>query len=121
MNPIYEEDLREEAVFEVAKKMAIAARTAPKGRGVDNTVISLVKHEGIKAISDQMKEMVAKYDLPEFFLRDAGNILSSPVIINVSAILSRRNKASNASREVGNSITPRVACSSASSLFPSPA
>ncbi len=81
MNPIYEEDLREEAVFDVAKKMVIAARTAPKGRGVDNTVISLVKHEGIKTISDQMKEMVAKYDLPEFFLRDAGNILLSPVML----------------------------------------
>ncbi|KKL72538.1 hypothetical protein LCGC14_2083880, partial [marine sediment metagenome] len=51
------------------------------GRGVDNTVISLVKHEGIKAISDQMKEMVAKYDLPEFFLRDAANILLSPVML----------------------------------------
>ena len=81
MKIIYEEDLRDEAIFEVAKKMVIAARTAPKGRGTDNTVISLVKHEGIKEISEKMKEMVQKYDLPEFFIRDAGNILASPVML----------------------------------------
>jgi uncharacterized ferredoxin-like protein len=81
MELIYEDDLRADTVYEVSKKMAIAARTAPKGRGRDNTVISIVKKEGIKEISDKMKEMVRKYSLPEFFLRDADNILSSPVML----------------------------------------
>jgi uncharacterized ferredoxin-like protein len=81
MELIYEDELRNDAVFEVAKKMAIAARTAPKARGIDNTVISIVKKDGIKEISDKMKEMVRNYGFPEFFLRDADNILSSPAML----------------------------------------
>ena len=35
-----EEDFRFDAVLEIAKKIAIAARTAPKAKGVDNIEIA---------------------------------------------------------------------------------
>ena len=46
MNIFHEQELREEAIFEVARKMMSAARTAPKARGVDNIVIALLKRDG---------------------------------------------------------------------------
>lgn len=76
-----EQDLRPDVVFDVAAKMMAAARTAPKGRGVDNTVIATLKADGIKAVSDKMKEMVARDGLPEFFLRDAVNLLSADAMV----------------------------------------
>jgi len=77
----FEDQLREEAIFEVAKKMAIAARTAPKGRGTDTMVISVVKGDTIRKIAEKMKEMVGKDEAPAFFERDANNILQSPVML----------------------------------------
>ena len=83
-----EEDVREEQVVEVAKKMMIAARTAPKGRGKDDTVIAMVKQDGIREISDKMKEMVARDNLKPFFVRDADNILSSPAMLLLGSKIS---------------------------------
>jgi len=71
MKLYFEEKIREETILEVANKMMIAARTAPKGKGVDNLVIALVKKEGIKEISDKLKEMAQRENVPAFFQRDA--------------------------------------------------
>ncbi|MCK5157104.1 MAG: hypothetical protein KAQ69_11805 [Spirochaetales bacterium] len=81
MNIFHEQELREEAVFEVAKRMMTAARTAPKGKGTDNIVVALLKEDGIKEVSDKMKEMVARENLHDFFLRDAVNILSAKAMV----------------------------------------
>jgi uncharacterized ferredoxin-like protein len=80
MKMIKEEELRFETVKQVAQKMLLAARTAPKGRGADNLVLALVESDEIKKISEKLKEMGQKYDVPAF-LRDADNILSAPVMI----------------------------------------
>jgi uncharacterized ferredoxin-like protein len=77
----HEEAIREEAILDVARKMLIAARTAPKGRGVDNTVMALVGREGIRKIADRLNEMVDKEGAPKFFARDAENILASPAML----------------------------------------
>jgi uncharacterized ferredoxin-like protein len=76
-----EEQLREEAVVEVAKKMIVAARTAPKGRGVDNMVIAVVRGDTIKKIAKKMTEMVKKGEAPAFFERDAKNILMTSAMV----------------------------------------
>lgn len=81
MNIFHEQELREEAVFEVARRMITAARTAPKARGNDNIVICLLKEDGIKEVSEKLKEMVRRDNLPDFFLRDAVNILSAKAIV----------------------------------------
>jgi len=81
MKLVYEEELRKDTVLEVAHKMMIAARTAPKGRGIDNIVIALVQPDEIKNISDKIKEMAEQETLPKFFLRDAENILSASAML----------------------------------------
>ena len=81
MKHFLEEDIRDEAVYAVAEKMAVAARTAPKGRGVDNIVIAIVKKDGIREISDTIKKMAENDGLPAFFVRDANNILAASAML----------------------------------------
>jgi len=75
-----EEKIREEVLKDIAKKMLIAARTAPKGRGTDTFEFALVEGDEIKKISEKLKEMGEKLDIHSF-KRDADNILSSPVML----------------------------------------
>ena len=81
MNVIHEQELQKEAILEVARKMMTAARTAPKARGTDNIVIALLKEDGIKEVSEKLKEMARRDKLPDFFLRDAVNILSAKAMV----------------------------------------
>ncbi len=76
-----EEQIQKEAIYSVAQKMMIAARTAPKGRGTDTMVISLVGKETIEMIAAMMKELVKKENWPHSFERDAGNILKAPWMV----------------------------------------
>lgn len=81
MNIFKEQEVRKEAVFEIAKRIMTAARTAPKAKGIDNMVIALLKKDGIKEVSEKLKEMARRDNLPDFFLRDAVNILSADAMI----------------------------------------
>ena len=81
MNIFHEQELREEAVYEVARRMMTAARTAPKARGIDNLVIALLKEDGIREVSEKLKEMGRRDNVPDFFLRDAVNILSAKAMV----------------------------------------
>lgn len=81
MNIFYEQEIREETVYAVARRMMTAARTAPKAKGVDNIVIALLKEDGIAEVSTKLKEMARRDNLPDFFLRDAVNILSAQAMV----------------------------------------
>ncbi len=83
MNIRHEEEIREEALMETARKMMVAARTAPKARGKDNIVMALLTREGIRQVSEKIREMAAEKNLPAFFLRDAENILSAGAMIAI--------------------------------------
>lgn len=74
-----EKKLSNASLREIASKMAVAARTAPKARGTDTFEIKIVEGESIKILAEKMNQMAGEYDVP-FFERDAGNILNSPVI-----------------------------------------
>lgn len=76
-----EENIRSGAVLDVAKRMAIAARTAPKGRGKDFLTVTIVDEAGIKEISDWMKKMARRKNVPGYFRRDAANILSAQAMV----------------------------------------
>lgn len=91
MKLYFEEKIREETILEVANKMMIAARTAPKGKGVDNLVIALVKKEGIKEISDKLKEMAQRENVPAFFQRDAENILQASAMVLIGTKINPMN------------------------------
>jgi len=78
---LFEENLRRQALMNVAEKMLIAARTAPKARGVDNLVLSIVDKDEIVKIADVMKQMVQQGEAGDFFIRDADNILQSDILV----------------------------------------
>ena len=61
-----ERDCRHEHVLDVARQMLTAARTAPKGKGIDviEKMVAMVEEHGMK-----------------FFLRDADNILQAECVI----------------------------------------
>lgn len=80
MKIIKEQDVRDETLKAVGQKMMLAARTAPKGKGIDNIEIVLVEKETIKIISDKLRELGEKDDLFGF-KRDADNILSAQAML----------------------------------------
>ena len=75
-----ERNCRHEHVLHVARQMMTAARTAPKGKGVDIIEVALVTGEDLKKLADQMVAMVEEHGM-KFFLRDADNILQAECVI----------------------------------------
>ena len=75
-----ERDCRHEHVLDVARQMLTAARTAPKGKGIDIIEVALVTGEDIKILSDKMIAMVEEHGM-KFFLRDAENILNAECVL----------------------------------------
>jgi len=80
LNKITEESLLYQALYDVAKRMMLAAKTAPKGRGKDNLEMRIADHSLIELISEKMKEIGEKHK-QEFFIRDADNILQAPFML----------------------------------------
>lgn len=75
-----ERDIRHENVLQIARQMMTAARTAPKGKGIDIVEVALVTDDDLKILSDQMVVMAEELGM-KFFLRDAGNILSAECVV----------------------------------------
>lgn len=65
-----------EAVLVVARLMALAARTAPKAKGVDSLVIKIVSGPDLLVLADGIRRYGEANDIG-FFVRDAGNIAES--------------------------------------------
>lgn len=81
-----EKDLLTPSLREIASRMVIAARTAPKARGTDTFEIKLIEGESIKKLAEKMSQISREYDIP-FFERDAGNILNSPVVFIIGTAI----------------------------------
>ena len=75
-----ERDCRHEAVLQIAQQMMIAARTAPKGKGIDVIEVALVTESNIQILSDTLKQIYEENGF-KFFLRDADNILQAECIV----------------------------------------
>ncbi|KAA6345099.1 hypothetical protein EZS27_007291 [termite gut metagenome] len=75
-----ERDCRHEHVLNVGKQMMTAARTAPKGKGVDIIETALITGEEIKLLSETLLIMSEENGL-KFFLRDADSVLNAECII----------------------------------------
>ena len=69
-----ERDSRHEHILHVARQMMTAARTAPKGKGIDVIEIALVTDDDIQKLSDKLIAMAEENGM-KFFLRDADNIM----------------------------------------------
>jgi len=71
-----------DGLLNVAGLMAVAARTAPKTRGVDEIVTAVVTGEGKDRIADEMERLYKDKRNPlAFFPRDAGNLRASPILV----------------------------------------
>ena len=80
MSIIKEEQFKSESVKSIAKKMILAARTAPKARGRDYVSLAMADGNELQVIADKMKE-IGKRKGQQFFERDAGNVLQSEVLV----------------------------------------
>jgi uncharacterized ferredoxin-like protein len=60
--------------------MMTAARTAPKGKGIDVLEIALITDEALEKLSKKMQAIAEERGL-KFFLRDAENILQAECLI----------------------------------------
>ncbi|MGD8353848.1 MAG: DUF2148 domain-containing protein [Pseudomonadota bacterium] len=73
-------DYCQDKLIEAAKEMALAARTAPKGRGRDQLHIVILTGGEKDKLAQQM-ERIGKTEDIAFFLRDAQNLKNAPVIL----------------------------------------
>jgi len=87
MKMTFEENVRAETVRTVAEHMLVAARSAPKARGIDNLSIALVDKEGIQEISDKLKEMANRAETMAHLMRDANNILLADKLVLIGTRL----------------------------------
>ena len=77
---IDERNARQEHALWVAKQMMTAARTAPKGKGVDVIEIMAVTGDDIRMLSDKTRQLGDETGM-KFLYRDSDNILSAQVIV----------------------------------------
>ena len=70
----------EEAVGMVASLMALAARTAPKGKGVDEIDIHVARGNEISLLAKEMQRIGKEKNIG-FFIRDSGNVAASDACV----------------------------------------
>ena len=75
-----ERELRHETVLHIARQMMTAARTAPKGKGIDIVEVALVTGDDLKTLSNRMIALAEEQGM-KFFLRDADNILNAECVV----------------------------------------
>ena len=73
-------DYVDDALIDAAKDMAVAARTAPKGRGRDQLHILILTDEEKDAVADTMRK-IGEGESIDYFVRDAGNLRHAPVLL----------------------------------------
>lgn len=75
-----ERDIREQLVVQAAHRMLTAARTAPKGKGVDIIELAVITRPHIQLLSDQTNRLAEETGL-QFLLRDAENVLQADAVL----------------------------------------
>jgi len=79
-----ESQLIKDGVLNVVKLMAIAAKTAPKARGIDNiSVAVLTSRDELEVLANKMEELANEYG--QFLKRDAKNVRESDAVILIGA------------------------------------
>jgi uncharacterized ferredoxin-like protein len=73
-------DIERRAIEEVAALMCAAARTAPKGRGVDNLVTLVLTGKDKNMLSEEMRRISKETNIKEF-IRDADCVDASGAVV----------------------------------------
>lgn len=71
---------REHHVLNIARQMMTAARTAPKGKGVDSIEAITITGEDITSLAEAMRKEAEERGFG-FFIRDAGNIEQAEAVV----------------------------------------
>ncbi len=77
---INETENRTEQVLAAAKAMMAAARTAPKGKGIDRLEIITVYGDDLLRLAEEMRRYSEKSGF-RFFLRDADNVEQAEAVV----------------------------------------
>jgi uncharacterized ferredoxin-like protein len=77
---VNERNSRHAHVLQVAEQMMTAARTAPKGKGIDIIEIILVTDDDLQVLANKMRSISEATGM-KFFLRDADGILQAECVI----------------------------------------
>ena len=70
-----------EAVLHVANLMCVAARTAPKARGIDNIVTIVLTDKEKGFLAKKMEEFGKRTERPPAFARDANNVRQAQAVV----------------------------------------
>jgi len=76
-----------EGVLYVANLMCVAARTAPKARGIDNIVSVVLSDKEKEALAQKMEEFAKRGERPLSFTRDANNIRQAETVVIIGTKL----------------------------------
>ena len=79
-----ERETRHEHILLAVRQMMTAARTAPKGKGIDIIEMALVTDEDLPRLSEKMIQISGETGL-KFFLRDADNILQAEAVMIIGS------------------------------------
>ena len=77
---VNERESRHEHVLEVDRQMMTAARTAPKGKGIDIIEVAMVTDDDIIRLSEDMDCYSSETGM-KFILRDAENLQQAEAVI----------------------------------------
>ena len=80
------EQIEKEALFDVAKLMATAARTAPKAKGVDAILTMIVDGADKDAIAAEMRRVAEGGESFASFARDANNVDASEYVVLLAVV-----------------------------------
>ena len=74
-------EMEARALDGVVELMALAARTAPKAKGVDNLVVVAVRAKAKDQLAAEMRRILKEDGGLPHFERDAGNVDKAPVVL----------------------------------------
>lgn len=77
------------AVLDAARLMCAAARTAPKTKGIDHIVTSILTGAEKDALADKMAALAEAWNHPSF-VRDGGNVKQAAAIVLIGTALGVR-------------------------------
>ena len=85
----HSQDAETSGILHVAQSMCVAARTAPKARGIDHIDSCYLTGEEKEALAAEMDRLGREQDLA-FFIRDAENVRNSAAVVLVGSCISQR-------------------------------
>jgi uncharacterized ferredoxin-like protein len=80
-------DAEREGVLHVANLMCVAARTAPKARGIDNIVNIVLSDKEKESLAQKMEEFGKRGERPPSFTRDANNVRQAEAVVIIGTKL----------------------------------